>query len=499
MTIKNSAKLSLALAAWRTLLGDARVISEGADLQQRSLNLTEYRKRISAVLHPVDRAQLIGVVEIAGRFGIPLYPVSQGKNWGQGSALPAKDDCVVVSLRDMNQILEVNERFRYAVIEPGVTQEQLALFLQKHHPSLMLNVTGSGKETSVVGNVLERGAALFGQRSQLMLALEVLLADGSLVRTGHWHYTSAAPHFYSHGVGPDISGLFAQSNLGIVTAMVIRLMPHKRQRLVCITLREKNLQRAVDSLFYLKEDGILRAGPVIMNKNDHRVGGIIPAKPGDEPWFILTSLQGDGALLAALQDTFENALRPHVESIDYIDESHANLPPFIQVLLQNLRGMPSDFSLQAFRASRGTPASVATHYELDYDLDVPGMACALPAVPFSGEWVQRVIQLVRDQRETSSFAAALTFVCLTPTAFEGFIRVTFDRRDTAMTAAAHAWNQAIYTALEAEGLLPYRLSIEHMPAFTARDNPFWHLIGRLKTALDPQHLLAPGRYGPGVK
>ena len=65
-----------------------------------------------------------------------------------------------------------------AVIEPGVTQMQLYDFLQNHCPELTFNVTGSGKETSIIGNALDRGVGYIGPRREDLFGLEIVLGTG---------------------------------------------------------------------------------------------------------------------------------------------------------------------------------------------------------------------------------------------------------------------------------------------------------------------------------
>src|SRR5258708_4909082 len=78
--------------------------------------------------------EVLQIVSLANAHQIPLYPFSTGKNWGLGSKLPVVDGCVLVDLSRMDRIVEVNEAFAYAIIEPGVTQAHLAAHLKEHHP-----------------------------------------------------------------------------------------------------------------------------------------------------------------------------------------------------------------------------------------------------------------------------------------------------------------------------------------------------------------------------
>src|SRR5690606_40652341 len=123
-------------------------------------------------------------------------------------------------LSAMNRIRSLDLENGFAVIEPGVTQRQLADELRD--TDWMLNVTSSCADTSVVGNALERGDASIRSRVHDLVGLEAVLADGSLVSTGgpdHWgRYPGTV-------AGPDLTGAFVQPNPGIITACLIPLMP----------------------------------------------------------------------------------------------------------------------------------------------------------------------------------------------------------------------------------------------------------------------------------
>src|SRR5207248_7487501 len=126
-----------------------------ATLATYQSNNTEYRPRqILGVVSPASRDELVQTLEIANRHRTAVYPFSTGKNWGLGSKLPVVDGCILLDLGKMNRIIEVNEQLSYAVVEPGVTQKQLHDHLEARQIPLMLNVTGSGAHTSIMGNTL---------------------------------------------------------------------------------------------------------------------------------------------------------------------------------------------------------------------------------------------------------------------------------------------------------------------------------------------------------
>lgn len=151
------ADLAPALQAWRLLLGPARVLIAPAELEPYMASTSANPVAPLAVLRPLSHGEVVAVVRSAAEFGIPLYPLSTGRNWGYGDANPSGAGQVIVDLGGMNRILELNGELAYAVIEPGVTQAQLAGRLAEQQLPLWMDCTGAGPDTSLVGNILERG------------------------------------------------------------------------------------------------------------------------------------------------------------------------------------------------------------------------------------------------------------------------------------------------------------------------------------------------------
>lgn len=317
-----------ALHEWQALLGDRATTDTAACTR----NLTEFPDRkIHSVLRPVSRAEVQEVVAIAARHRVPLYPVSTGRNWGLGSALPVVDGCAVVDLRLMNRILEIDTDLRYAVVEPGVTQRQLADALAGG--PCMLNVTGSGAETSVVGNVLERGVGVLGPRTRDLRALEAVLATGEIVRTGHWSSGDVPEwHQFPPGAGPDVTGLFVQSGFGIVTSAVVGLHPRQPVELALVRSRDAELARHVDTLRLLRESQLFRDRIEINAADDPRLAGL---PEGD--WSTWVALWGEPPVVNVLKDE----LATRFADVTYYRDA-ASAPAPVRTRFRKLAGEPGD-------------------------------------------------------------------------------------------------------------------------------------------------------------
>src|SRR5690606_38651079 len=112
---------------------------------------------VPLIVRPATTAEVQECLRVAQRHGVPVYPVSTGRNWGYGSSAPASDGNVILDLRRMNRIVDFDEALGYVTLEPGVTQQQLYDFLAQRGSALWMDATGAGPDSSIIGNTLERG------------------------------------------------------------------------------------------------------------------------------------------------------------------------------------------------------------------------------------------------------------------------------------------------------------------------------------------------------
>ena len=85
----------------------------------------------SAAVAPANVEQTQQIVRLANRLKIPIWYYGTGKNYGYGGPAPRLNGFLVVDMKRMNKVLEVNEKMAYAVVEPGVSYIQLYQHLQE--------------------------------------------------------------------------------------------------------------------------------------------------------------------------------------------------------------------------------------------------------------------------------------------------------------------------------------------------------------------------------
>jgi (+)-pinoresinol hydroxylase len=217
----------------------------------------------SAAVAPESVEQVQQIVGIANGAKIPLWTISTGKNLGYGGSAPLLSGSVVLDLKRMNRVLEVNDKNHYALVEPGVSYFDLYRYIQDKDLKVWIDPPDPGWG-SPIGNALERGGGYTPMRDHFdaHCGMEVVLANGSVVRTG----MGALPNSktwqqYKYGFGPHVDGIFSQSNLGVVTKMGFWLYPQPEAYLsgtVTVAKRD-DLVPMVEALAYLLDSGMVQA------------------------------------------------------------------------------------------------------------------------------------------------------------------------------------------------------------------------------------------------
>ena len=494
-----------AIADWRVALGEAAVSTDTETLVGYQLNTSEFLPRdLLAVLRPSSLREVQQVLAVARSSRIALYPISTGKNWGFGSALPVCGPAALVDLGRMDRILKVDPNFGYAVFEPGVTQGKMADRLLALGGTLKLNVTGAGRDTSIVGNVLDHGVGNLGPRINDLLGLEVVLGNGEVVRTGLWHLGGCADatHHYPPGVGPDLRGLFVQSSFGIITRMVLRLHRVTPFLELTVVIPESKLPNYIDELRLARDDGIVNGYARVTDAADSGIRFFSPAGPAT--WKSQVILRGTRGMRAEARRELERRLDGVVSRIDgfdtecdRVDTRGSDDRSFLEARLSLANGIPSNRSLERIAGMVGKPLEDG-NAGLDRDRDLPGFLCVNVSLPFAGEYVAACSAAVRAAADEAGIETSRFFGVVGPMALSGFFPFYFDRHSGSDIARAHALKDEIARRLEAVGAYPMRIDIDSMGAFIARtDDGFWRSVSAIKQALDPQGVISPGHYCAG--
>jgi len=213
------------------LLGDENVLSDGPDLTFYSTDV--YRRAdvdATVVIRPGTIEELSAALRLCTERGLAVIPRGGGLSYTSGF-LPIRPDSVLVDMRRLDQIVEINKEDMYVTVECGATWKTLYEALQP----LGLRTPYFGPMSgamSTVGGALSQGSIFlgstqYGSTADTVLSLDVVMADGSVLQTGSAGGTQGAGPFFRN-YGPDLAGLFlhdagafgfkARATLRLITA-----------------------------------------------------------------------------------------------------------------------------------------------------------------------------------------------------------------------------------------------------------------------------------------
>lgn len=461
----------------------------------------------SAVVMPSSVEEVQAVLRVANEHKLPVWTSSQGRNNGYGGAAPRLSGSLVLSLRRMNRVIEVNEESAYALVEPGVSFFDLYEHLRSTGSRLWMSVPDLGWG-SVVGNTLDHGMGYtpFGDHVANQCGMEVVLADGEVLRTGMGAMANAkAWQVYRRGCGPSADGLFMQSNFGIVTKMGLWLMPPPECYMPgWLTLRrDSDLELLLEKLRPLMMDGTIPNQPMIINavcamsaftgrEQWYTGAGLIPEavieeiarQPGLGRWVMRFALYGDERIVERQREIVADAFGsiPGAE-VTFSKYDGRALPEFTNPHERVQAGIPS---MDLDRMTRWYGGEKGGHI---------GFSCASPITGRDGA-------ALRDLVRTGLNQAGLDYSGVIIVSRRSMIHVglvVFDTENEAQASAAYDACKALVAPAAKLGYGEYRSHLDFMDLvadqYDFNDHAQRRFNERLKDALDPNGVLSPGKQG----
>lgn len=499
-----------AIQEFRTILGEAKVRTDQASLKPYMRNTIAENgepRKPSAVISPATPKEIQGVVGIANKYKTPLWTSYGMENEGYGSAVPATSGQIILDLKNMKKIIEVDQELGYCLVEPGVTYDELQQYLKKNKINLWLDAPAPATGVSVVGNILERGGGYTPYSEDFLFScgMEVILADGKLLRTGMGGIpNSTSWQVFKWGFGPYVDGLFSQGNNGIVTKMGTWLMgppPPGGYMPFCIRFpRLEMIAEIIKPLMFLRQAQIVPNAAALVNagweaatvvaNNGKDKGSFIRNGGGPIPTSKLVSAYGVGAwnLYGAVYGspeqvalnwkyvfgTFKSAFG---NKIQIITEKEAKGDPVFEYRKQLMMGGVTPQSpLDRWRAGGGsmkfTPVAAATATEC-----------------------------YQQAKTASDIVNKHGFDYLSEFSFFWYdarhvVDLRFDRTQPEEMKRAYKCYEELLTVFAKHGWAVNRTNTAFMDMVADEYGPAMRRLQRtIKTALDPNNILSPGKSG----
>ncbi len=465
------------------LLGAGNVIDGDAELETYAEDFTEIEPcppKLVAFVRTTEQVQAI--VKRASRDGVPLIPRVAGSNVG-GLTIPVPDS-VVLDMTHMNRVLEINPDEMYAVIEPGVTQQGLKdAIAQKGYP-LTLGYSLAPPYTSVLVNALLIGltnrSLKYGDQASWLSGLEVVTADGSLLRTGAWALSDVP---FGRVPFPDLTGLYVgwQGTTGVVTRGVFQLWPAHplNKRLMIPTYGPRGTFDAMQRL--CRKEICDDIGGISWPAAKMMLGVERPnpvPQPGEPQFMLYVDLTAEIPEEMAVK---EKILAGVLESVRR--EGHAiDTPMDIRTLVKVNRELgafaefPVDLKFLTAHSGGGL-TWIGTYGPVSRFAE-----CAEAA----GDVMTRagVPPLIVSRPMRGGHYGVLRFI------------TTFDKKDPGEVQRVRTLNREVLELVTERGFVMYKTPVWAWKALEGRLDPgMLRMMRRLKEVLDPAGIFNPGKLG----
>jgi len=441
------------------------VLTAAEDVIAYGFDGTFYERTPPLVVLPTTTAQVSAVHRIAHAHRIALTPRAMGSGLS-GGAIPL-DGSIVLGVSRMDRILSIDDVDRVAVVQAGVVNARLQAEVERRglfyppDPSSL-------KQSAIGGNVAENAGGArclkYGVTGDYVLALEVVLPDGTVIRTGG--------RTVKNVTGYDLRRLFtgAEGTLGTITEITLKLLSkpaHARAALAAFN----RIDDAAQTVTAVMSSGILPAAIEIVDNFTMRC--IEENRPIGLP------LDADAILIFGVDGNHESILADELAAIERIARAHG---------ARNVSVAASDAeSERLWNARRSISPALARRRpnKLGEDVCIPPRAVAA--------LIARVREIAREHALEIPIFGHIGDGNLHP-------NILCDRRDPEEMARVAKAARAIFEAAVALG---GTLSGEHGIGLLKKQ--FMELdvgpdalavMRKIKDAIDPLGIMNPGKIFP---
>lgn len=501
-------RFDAAIKKFQAALGADQVLTSADHLRPYTkvmMAVPDARHQPSAVVTATSVEQVQAVVKICNEYKIPVWTISTGRNFGYGSAAPVERGQIVLDLKKMNKIIHIDPELCTALVEPGVTYQQLYDYIEENKLPLMLSFSAPSAIAGPVGNTMDRGVGYtpYGEHFLMQCGMEVVLANGDVLRTGMGGVKGdKAWQVFKWGYGPTLDGMFTQSNYGICTKMGFWLMP----------------KPPVFKPFEIKFDNEADINEIVEMLRPLRIANIIPnavviagtlweaatcgvrrsdyiTEPGATPdsvraqirkdkhlgaWNVYCALYGSPEQVEVNWKIVTETIKRAGKGRIVTQEEAGDTQPF-KYRAQLMSGVPNlqEFGLYNWRGGGGSmwfaPVSQARGSECDKQYALAKKILNKHGLDYVGEFIVGW----RDMHHV--------------------IDVLYDRSSEEETQRANACFNELLDEFEKEGYAVYRVNTAFQERVAQSYGPVKRSVERkIKRALDPNGILSPGKSGINI-
>lgn len=453
----------------------------------------------SGAVAPASVEEVQAVLKVANKYKLPLWTVSTGKNMGYGCATPASSGQMILDLKRMNRIIAIDPDLGTALVEPGVTYQDLHDYLTEHDLPYWLDVPTVGPIVSPLGNTLERGVGYtpYGDHFFMQCGMEVVLADGTIVRTGMGSVKNSTTwQAFKWGYGPYVDGIFTQSNFGVVTKLGFWLMP-KPPAFKPFMVRHgemADVAKIVDAMRPFRMSNlipnvVLMMGAAYQLAMFHRREEVWD-KPESVPdavirdfakakglgmWNTYFALYGTDEIIAAVEPIVRRAFEASGGEVLTEREMGGNLWFEHHKNLMSGKLTLEEKGIMRWRGG--------------------GMCCFAPVAPAKGEETSQQTDLAQQILGKYGLDYSVAYA-IGGRELHHLIFILYDKSNPDEEKKADDCIREMITRFGERGWASYRTGVNTMDLVAQQyGEANRDLNARIKAALDPNHILSPGKQG----
>lgn len=488
----------------RAIVGDDWVFAdEATTVSYRKSFIPDLRGNHipSGAVAPANVEQVQAILKVANRYKLPLWPVSTGHNMGYGMATPASSGQMILDLKRMNRILDFDAELGTILVEPGVTYQQIHDYIEDNNLPYWIDVPTVGPIVSMVGNTLERGVGYtpYGDHFFMQCGMEVVLADGQILRTGMGSIENGNTwQAFKWGYGPYLDGIFTQSNFGVVVKLGMWLMPKPPvyKAFMARSAEVEDVAKITDTIRPFRMNNLIPNGVLIMGalyqlamfnrRSEIWDGqGVIPldvikaaAKRNDiGMWNTFFALYGTDEIIAATEPILRSAFE--AAGAEVLTDAEMGGNPYFEHNKTLMRGGMTleEIGLVRWWGPQG------------------GAVAFAPVAPAKGSETIGQTALATEIMNKWGFDYAPAYA-VGGRELHHIIFLMFDKGDDESSDRAEKCMVEMVTRFGERGWAAYRSSVSTMDLVAQQYGEANREVNaRIKQALDPNHILAPGKQG----